>query len=123
MQRQQQRHQARIPAKMPTKEDDESELVFKALANADRRKILDQLRQAPQTTSDLCAALPRLDRTTVMQHLRVLEKARLVITQKRGRVRWNYLDVSPIQNVYNRWIKDYAAPGADLLEKLRVRIE
>lgn len=108
---------------MPTNDDEESELVFKALANSDRRKILDELRQAPRSTSDLCEALPRLDRTTVMQHLRVLEGARLVITQKRGRVRWNYLDVSPIQSVYNRWIKDYAAPGADLLEKLRAKVE
>ena len=103
--------------------DEESERVFKALANADRRKILDELRVAPRSTSDLCEALPRLDRTTVMQHLRVLEGARLVITQKRGRVRWNYLDVAPIQSVYNRWIKDYAAPGADLLERLRARVE
>ena len=108
---------------MPTKEDEENELVFKALANSDRRKILDELRNAPRSTSDLCEALPRLDRTTVMQHLRVLETARLVITQKRGRVRWNYLDVSPIQSVYNRWIKDYAAPAADLLEKLRSEME
>lgn len=108
---------------MPTKDDEESELVFKALANSDRRKILDELRNAPRSTSDLCEALPRLDRTTVMQHLRVLETARLVITQKRGRVRWNYLDVSPIQSVYNRWIKDYAAPAADLLEKLRSEME
>jgi len=108
---------------MPNNDDDESELVFKALANSDRRKILDELREAPRSTSDLCETLPRLDRTTVMQHLRVLESARLVITQKRGRVRWNYLDVSPIQSVYNRWIKDYAAPGADLLEKLRANIE
>jgi len=58
-----------------------------------------------------------------MQHLRVLEGARLVVTQKRGRVRWNYLDVSPIQSVYNRWIKDYAAPGADILATLREKIE
>ncbi len=104
-------------------EDEESERVFKALANADRRRILDALREAPKTTSALCEELPRLDRTTVMQHLRVLEGARLVITQKRGRVRWNYLDVSPIQNVYNRWIKDYAAPGAELLERLRTDME
>ncbi|NKB97361.1 MAG: metalloregulator ArsR/SmtB family transcription factor [Pseudomonadales bacterium] len=106
-----------------SKEDEENEAVFKALANTDRRRILDELRQEPRTTSDLCEALPRLDRTTVMQHLRVLESARLVITQRRGRVRWNYLDVAPIQSVYNRWIKDYAAPGADLLEKLRAEIE
>ncbi|MEM9624251.1 MAG: metalloregulator ArsR/SmtB family transcription factor [Pseudomonadota bacterium] len=108
---------------VPTHEDEESERVFKALANTDRRRILDQLKQAPCSTSSLCEALPRLDRTTVMQHLRVLEDAHLVITQKRGRVRWNYLDVTPIQRVYNRWIKDYAAPAADVLEQLRSNLE
>ena len=105
------------------KEDEESELVFKALANTDRRRILDALRDAPRTTSDLCESLPRLDRTTVMQHLRVLEKAKLVISQKRGRQRWNYLDVAPIQRVYNRWIKDYAAPAAEGLEMLKSELE
>lgn len=105
------------------KEDEESELVFKALANTDRRRILDALRDAPRTTSDLCESLPRLDRTTVMQHLRVLEKAKLVISQKRGRQRWNYLDVAPIQRVYNRWIKDYAAPAAEGLEMLKTELE
>ena len=104
-------------------EDEESELVFKALANTDRRRILDALRDAPRTTSDLCESLPRLDRTTVMQHLRVLEKANLVISQKRGRQRWNYLDVTPIQRVYNRWIKDYAAPAAEGLEMLKSELE
>ncbi len=101
----------------------ESDLVFKALANADRRSILDRLRQAPCTTSDLCESLNRLDRTTVMQHLKVLEHARLVVSKKRGRQRWNYLDVSPIQRVYNRWIKDYAAPGAQMMERLQRQME
>lgn len=104
-------------------EQDESEQVFKALANTDRRRILDELRNSSKSTSSLCELLPRLDRTTVMQHLRVLEHAGLVITQKRGRVRWNYLDVSPIQRVYNRWIADYAAPGAELLERLQETLE
>jgi DNA-binding transcriptional ArsR family regulator len=104
-------------------EGTESELVFKALANTDRRRILDALREAPRTTGDLCDALPRLDRTTVMQHLRVLEKAHLVVSKKRGRSRWNYLDVSPIQRVYNRWIKDYAAPAAEFLERLKTQVE
>ena len=105
------------------KENKESERVFKALANTDRRAILDHLREGAQPTTALCDALPRLDRTTVMQHLRVLEQAGLVITQKRGRVRWNYLDVAPIQRVYNRWIKDYAAPAAEMLEQLKSGLE
>ena len=63
----------------PATQDD---LVFKALAGADRRKILDLLRDAPMTTGELGKRLSWLDRTTVMQHLRVLEKARLIISKK-----------------------------------------
>lgn len=104
-------------------DDEESERVFKALANADRRRVLDLLRSAPRNTGELARGLPHLDRTTVMQHLKVLERAGLVISQKRGRERWNYLDVSPIQRVYNRWIKDYAMPAADVLVRLKAHME
>jgi DNA-binding transcriptional ArsR family regulator len=102
---------------------DQDDLVFKALAGADRRKILDLLRDGPMTTGDLAKHLPRLDRTTVMQHLRVLETARLIISKKAGRCRWNYLDVSPIQRIHERWIQAYAMPTASLLSKLQQDLE
>lgn len=102
---------------------DQDDLVFKALAGADRRKILDLLRDAPMTTGELGKQLPWLDRTTVMQHLRVLEKARLIISKKEGRCRWNYLDVSPIQRIHERWIQAYATPSANMLSKLQQDLE
>jgi DNA-binding transcriptional ArsR family regulator len=114
---------------MTTQNDNEriapnqDDLVFKALAGADRRRILDLLRDAPMTTSDIGKNLPHLDRTTVMQHLGVLEKARLVISKKDGRCRWNYLDVSPIQRIHERWIRSYAAPTAGLLSRLQSDLE
>lgn len=95
------------------------DLVFKALARPDRRRILDLLRDSPLTTGDIVGRLPGLDRTTVMQHLGVLERAGLVITRKQGRRRWNYLDVAPIQRIHERWIRAYAAPSAMLLNRLR----
>ena len=103
--------------------EDQDDLVFKALAGADRRRILDLLRDAPMTTGDLAKALPYIDRTTVMQHLGVLEKARLVISRKEGRCRWNYLDVSPIQRIHGRWISAYAAPSASLLSRIQTDLE
>ncbi len=103
--------------------NDKDDLVFKALAGADRRRILDLLRDAPMTTGELCKRLRQLDRTTVMQHLGVLENARLVISRKEGRCRWNYLDVSPIQRIHERWIRSYAMPSARLLSKLRAGLE
>ncbi len=103
--------------------DDQDNLVFKALAGADRRKILDLLRDTPMTTGEIDKRLPGLDRTTVMQHLRVLEKARLIITRKEGRCRWNYLDVSPIQRIHERWIQAYSMPSAKLLARFQRDLE
>ena len=102
---------------------DQDDLVFKALAGADRRKILDLLRDAPMTTGELGKQLPWLDRTTVMQHLGVLEKARLIISKKEGRCRWNYLDIGPIQRIYERWIQAYAMPSASMLSQIQQDLE
>lgn len=102
---------------------DQDDLVFKALAGADRRKILDLLRDAPMTTGELGKRLTWLDRTTVMQHLKVLEKARLIISKKEGRCRWNYLDVAPIQRIHERWIEAYAMPSASMLSKIQQDLE
>ncbi len=102
---------------------DQDDLVFKALAGTDRRKILDLLRDAPMTTGELGKRLPWLDRTTVMQHLGVLEKARLIISKKEGRCRWNYLDIGPIQRIHERWIQAYAMPSARMLSKIQQDLE
>ncbi len=102
---------------------DQDDLVFKALAGTDRRKILDLLRDAPKTTGELGKQLPWLDRTTVMQHLGVLENARLIISKKEGRCRWNYLDIGPIQRIHERWIQAYAMPSASMLSKIQQDLE
>lgn len=103
--------------------DKQDDLVFKALAGSDRRRILDLLRDAPMTTGEICSQLDWLNRCTVMQHLGVLETAGLVIAKKEGRSRWNYLDVSPIQRIHERWIESYAMPSAQLLQKLKADLE
>ena len=97
------------------KKDD---LVYKALADRRRRDILDLLRDDAMTTGDICSHFKKLDRCTVMQHLGVLEKAGLVITQKKGRFRWNYLNAVPIRDIYDRWINKYANHSVDVLTKL-----
>lgn len=99
------------------------DLVFRAIANADRRAILDAIHEEARTTGALCEILDHLDRCTVMLHLKVLEEAGLVIVRREGRQRWNHLDVAPIQAIYSRWIKAYAAPAADLLLRLKREVE
>jgi len=97
--------------------------VFKALASGLRRRILDQLKDEPRTTGELCAAFPGLDRCTVMQHLRVLEDAELVIAQRKGRERWNHLSALPIKHIHDRWIGEYARSAVDLLDRLKADLE
>jgi DNA-binding transcriptional ArsR family regulator len=102
---------------------DKDDLVYKALADSRRREILDLLKDEPKTTGDLCDHFAKLDRCTVMQHLSVLEKAGLIITKKKGRYRWNYLDAVPIREIYDRWINQYASPSVELLTRLKGDLE
>lgn len=99
--------------------DDENDRIFKALGNRVRRSMLDRLKDNPQTTGALCDAFPELDRCTVMQHLKVLEDANLVIPRREGRERWNHLNAIPIQELHERWIGGYAAYAADKLLQLQ----
>jgi DNA-binding transcriptional ArsR family regulator len=104
--------------------DDETyDRVFQALANSTRRKLLDLLRDHPRTTGELCASFPELDRCTTMQHLGVLERAGLIIAQRKGRERWNHLDVLPIRLIHDRWIGDYARSAVALLATLKTDVE
>jgi DNA-binding transcriptional ArsR family regulator len=97
--------------------------VFKALGNQVRRQILDDLRDQPLTTGTLVAHFPELDRCTVMQHLKVLEDAELVVPVRRGRERWNHLNVAPIQEIHERWIGPHAAHATAQLAKLKRDLE
>jgi DNA-binding transcriptional ArsR family regulator len=99
------------------------DLIFKALAAPIRRRILDRLKDDPKTTGDLCAAFPELDRCTVMQHLKVLEDAELVVPVRRGRERWNHLNALPIRDIADRWIGPYAAHAVEKLATLRSELE
>ncbi|WP_324188421.1 metalloregulator ArsR/SmtB family transcription factor [Nocardia higoensis] len=92
--------------------------MFKALASATRRRMLDALKTGSLTTGELCAQLPELDRTTVLQHLRVLEQAELVIGRKVGRERHLALAPLPIKRIYDRWIGEYARAAVELLDEL-----
>ena len=103
--------------------DDETDLIFKALASPTRRRMLDEIRDQPLTTGDLCQRFPELDRCTVMQHLKVLEEADLVIPRKEGRERWNHLNALPIQAIHDRWISQYAGHAMNVLSALKGELD
>jgi DNA-binding transcriptional ArsR family regulator len=96
----------------------DDDLVFKALAAPLRRRMLDALKAEPLTTGELCARFPEVDRTTVLQHLRVLERAELVTGRRVGRERHLALAPLPIKRIHDRWIGEYARAAVDLLDRL-----
>jgi len=97
--------------------------VFKALADPTRRELLDRLFERDgQTLSALEEELP-MSRFGVMKHLKVLEGARLVITQKRGREKLHFLNPVPIRLIHDRWVGKYAQPWASALSELKRDIE
>jgi DNA-binding transcriptional ArsR family regulator/uncharacterized protein YndB with AHSA1/START domain len=91
--------------------------VFRALADPNRRRLLDLLRKGPRTTGDLS---DRFDssRFAVMKHLAVLVEAGLVVVARRGRERWNHLNAVPLQRAYERWVRPYEAIWAERLLRL-----
>lgn len=107
---------------MPRKPDP-LQAVWKALASPTRRAILDLLREGPRTTGAIAERFPRLTRFAVMQHLRVLEEAELVIPRRDGRERYNYLNPIPVQRVYDRWVSRYMRPWTEALVSLQDELE
>ena len=98
--------------------------IFKALNDATRRAILDSLRARDgQTLTDLEEQLD-MTRFGVMKHLKVLEEANLVVSVKRGRFKYHYLNAVPLQEVIDRWIDPLLAkPAARALLALKAGIE
>ncbi|TQF73340.1 winged helix-turn-helix transcriptional regulator [Rhodococcus spelaei] len=96
----------------------DDDMVFKALASRTRRRMLDALKDSPCTTGELCAHFPEIDRTTVLQHLRVLERAALVTGRKVGRERRLALAPMPIKRIHDRWIGEYTRAAVELLHRL-----
>src|SRR5712671_3975596 len=97
--------------------------VFKALADASRRKLLDRLfKRDGQTLGELCERVD-MTRFGVMKHLRVLEEAGLVVTRRQGREKLHFLNPMPIRLVHDRWVSKYRAPFAAALSNLKSRLE
>jgi uncharacterized protein YndB with AHSA1/START domain len=97
--------------------------VFKALADATRRSLLDELfRQDGQTLTALEARF-EMTRFGVMKHLKQLEEAGLVVTRRHGREKLHFLNPVPIRLVHDRWVSKYSEPWAAALSGLKDRLE
>ena len=97
--------------------------MFRALADATRRSLLDELfREDGQTLSELEGRFP-MTRFGVMKHLKRLEEAGLVVTKRRGREKLHFLNPVPIRLVHDRWVSKYAEPWTAALSGLKHRLE
>jgi DNA-binding transcriptional ArsR family regulator len=97
--------------------------VFKALADASRRQLLDRLRsENGQTLGALCEHLA-MTRQAVTKHLKLLEKANLVVTLWRGREKLHYLNPVPINEIADRWIGKYERHRVQALADLKRALE
>lgn len=97
--------------------------VFKGLADASRRQLLDRLRaRNGQTLGELCHDLD-MTRQAVTKHLKVLEAANLVATLRRGREKLHFLNPVPIHEIAERWIGKYEQGRLRLLAQLKKNLE
>lgn len=97
--------------------------VFKALADASRRELLDRLyARNGQTLGELCDGL-EMTRQAVSKHLAVLEGANLVVTLRRGREKLHYLNPVPIGEIHERWIGKYERAQVRALVALKKGLE
>jgi DNA-binding transcriptional ArsR family regulator len=97
--------------------------VFKALADATRRRLLDRLRaRNGQTLGELCAHAD-MTRQAVTKHLAILEAANLVVAEKRGREKLHYLNSVPINDIAERWIGKYEQGRLHALSDLKKNLE
>jgi DNA-binding transcriptional ArsR family regulator len=102
---------------------DDMDGVFHALAHRDRRKILDLVRaNSGCCVEELCRHFAT-SRIAVLKHLRVLERAQLIHSEKAGRKRRLYFNVVPIQIIYDRWATEFSALWATQVAQLKYRVE
>lgn len=105
---------------LPVTDDDP---VFKALADATRRFLLDLLFQRDGRTLKELESELEMTRFGVMKHLKVLEDAGLVVTRRSGREKLHFLNPVPIRLIHDRWIGKYREREVSALIALKTQLE
>lgn len=101
----------------------DTDLLFKALADPSRRRLLDLLHAHDgRSLGELCEHLD-MTRQAVTQHLDLLVAANLLTTLKRGREKLHFLNPVPLHDIYERWIAKFERPRLKALADLKQRLE
>lgn len=97
--------------------------VFRALSHSARRRILDILKEKPGCNVNEVSGEFEMSRIAVMKHLKVLEEAGLVISEKEGRDRRLYFNLVPIEMIHDRWTTEYSALWARRMTSIKYQVE
>jgi DNA-binding transcriptional ArsR family regulator len=102
---------------------DQTDKVFKALADPSRRKVLDLLAaDNGQTLGALCEQLD-MKRQSATQHIDILVDADLVTAVWRGREKLHFINPVPIHEVYERWVRKFERGRLEFLHDLKTQLE
>ena len=102
---------------------DDTDTLFKALADPSRRRLLDLLHAHDGRTLNELSEHLDMTRQGVTQHLDLLEAANLVATVRRGREKLHFLNPVPLQEIYERWIAKFEKPRLKAISELKKRLE
>jgi DNA-binding transcriptional ArsR family regulator len=101
----------------------DDDLVFRALADLSRRRLLDRLQtRNGQTLGELCQGL-EMTRQAVAKHLSILEKANLVSWRRQGREKLHFINPVPINDIAQRWIAKFERHRLEALADLKKQLE
>jgi DNA-binding transcriptional ArsR family regulator len=101
----------------------DDDAVFRALADASRRQLLDRLHHRNgQTLGELCQGFD-MTRQAVAKHLAVLEEANLVSWKRQGREKLHFINPVPINEIAERWIGKFERPRLNALSELKKSLE
>jgi len=95
--------------------------TFSALSDPRRRDILERLSRGPASISELAQPFG-ISLPGVLKHVRILEEAHLVTTEKKGRTRECRLGPEDMDDV-TRWIERYRRQWEARLDRLEALIE
>ena len=97
--------------------------VFRALADASRRQLLDRLHNKNgQTLGELCEGLA-MSRQAVTKHLAILEEANVVVSKRQGREKLHFINPVPINDIAERWIGKFERGRLTALADLKRKLE
>ena len=95
--------------------------TFSALSDPTRRAMLDRLSLGPATVSEL-AAPTGISLPGALKHVRILEEADLVTSEKRGRTRECRLGPAQLEDA-TAWIERYRSRWERRLDRLEAVID